>query len=72
MGSSSNGQARPELDRWTESNFENLFHSLVPLLKFLKGNHFGKKYSLQIDPAIRAIEKGIANAKDSYKGPKVV
>lgn len=70
MSHSKDGEDRPALDTWVEKNFENLFPSVVPLLKFLKGNNLGRQYSLQIDPAIRAIEKGIANAKDGYKGPK--
>ena len=70
MGKTSTDEDRPQLDTWVSANFESLFPSVVPLLKYIKNNHFGQKYSMQIDPAIRAIEKGIANAKAGYKGPK--
>ena len=70
MGKTSTNEDRPQLDAWVTANFESLFPSVVPLLKYIKNKHFGQKYSLQIDPAIRSIEKGIANAKAGYKGPK--
>jgi adenine-specific DNA methylase len=72
MSKPENEADRPELDTWATKNFETLFPSVIPLLKFLKGSHFGKQYRLQIDPAIRAIEKGIALAKAEYKGPETL
>jgi putative DNA methylase len=58
-----NSDDRTDLEKWVVENIENLYPSVVPILQYMEKTHFGSAYQLQLAPALRAIERGLAKAK---------
>lgn len=54
-----------DLEAWIESNYKNLFPSVVPLLKYMEGNHFGVEYKQAIGMAYRTIERTLNRIKET-------
>lgn len=54
-----------DLETWIESNYKNLFPSVVSLLKYMEANHFGADYKQAIGMAYRTIERTLNRIKET-------
>lgn len=54
-----------DLETWIESNYKNIFPSVVPLLKYMEGNHFGAEYKQAIGMAYRTLERTLNRIKET-------
>lgn len=54
-----------DLETWIESNYKSLLPSVVPLLKYMEGNHFGAEYKQAIGMAYRTIDRTLNKIKET-------
>jgi putative DNA methylase len=54
-----------DLETWIETNYKNLLPSVIPLLKYLEGNHMGADYKQAIGMAYRTMERTLNKIKES-------
>lgn len=54
-----------DLESWVEAHYKSLLPSVVPLLKYMEGNHFGADYKQAIGMAHRTIERTLNKIKET-------
>ncbi len=54
-----------DLESWIESHYKSLLPSVVPLLKYMEGNHFGAEYKQAIGMAYRTMERTLNKIKET-------
>lgn len=54
-----------DLESWVEGHYKSLLPSVVPLLKYMEGNHFGAEYKQAIGMAYRTIERTLNKIKET-------
>ena len=54
-----------DLESWIGTHYKSLLPSVVPILKYMEGNHFGTEYKVAIGMAYRTIERTLNMIKET-------